>query len=255
MARNYSQLVEELRFHYYPAPSPRYEARVLLVHFFGGSQRLLKRHIRLLHQLGLHVYAFDFSYRRPWIYKCWPGLRSRAFEIRRIWYQELQEVLAYGPGPVLLFSFSGPAAISVQAAANDQGKKICGLISDSGPFTHILHCNYNLAKAEFGLQRPWQKAVASLVMSPLWGLGHSRDLRKNLARIRPGTPYLSLQPELDEVVPVSYMRDSFLSSDHRLALTEISFPHSGHLNALKNEAEAYRKALQNWLTQHFDIHH
>lgn len=251
MARSYQELVDELNFNHYPAPERKFQERVLLVHFFGGNQRLLKRHIQLLNDLGLDVYAFDFSYRKKFVYTKFPKLKNKGYEVQGIWNEEVRDVLAYVPGPVIMYSFSGPAACSVHAAVRDPQKKVVGFVSDSGPFTHLLRCNFNLAKVEFGFEKTWQRVLATVVLSPLWNWSHTEDLLSDLSKVKKGTPYLSIQPVQDDVVPVEVMADVFARSPHKLKLSVAKFEKSGHLNALKLQPERYREKLEKWFNGNF----
>ena len=249
MARSYQELIKDLNFNLYPAAKKKFRHRVFIVHFFGGNQRKLLRHIRLLNQLGLDVYAIDLSYRKNLVYKKIPKLKNEAFKVRSIWSQEIKEALDYIPGPVITYGFSGPSACLIEVAV--QNKKVEGLISDSGPFTHLLQCNYNLAKVEFGLNKTWLRALSCLLMSPLWDLKHTEKLLKDLSNLPKGTPYLSFQPMLDKVVPVDYMQDVFTRSKHELNLSVCKIKQAGHLEGLKKDPENYRKALQSWLENNF----
>ena len=250
MARSYQELERELKFKRYPAKEKKFSQRVLMVHFFGGNQRLLKRHINLMNELGLDVYAFDLSYSKKFVYKKVPDFKNQMFKVRKIWAEEIREVLAYVPGPLITYGFSGPAACAIQVA-KDYPQKVVGLISDSGPFTHLLRCNYNLAKVEFGLNKPWQRILATGLLSPLWDLKHTSELLDDLAMIPKGTPYLSIQPVLDPVVPVQYMEDVFQRSKHQLDLKVLRLEESGHLDGLKKQPEKYKSYLESWLKKHF----
>lgn len=251
MARSYKELVEELNFKLYPAPEKKYKERVLMVHFFGGNQKLLKRHISLLNEIGFDVYAFDLTYRKNTVYTKIPKIRNRGFEVQKIWNNEVQDVLSYVPGPVIFFSFSGPAACSIHAAVNDNKNKVVGFVSDSGPFTHLLRCNYNLAKVQFGLKKNWQRFLATALLSPLWNWNHTEDLLADLSKVPVNTPYLSIQPVKDDVVPVEVMADVFKRSKHSLKLSVAKFEDSGHLNALKLQPEKYNLKLRNWFSNNF----
>lgn len=252
MARSYKELKKDLNFNYYPAPEKKYQERVLLVHFFGGNQKLLLRHIRVLNQIGLDVYAFDFSYRKNIVYKQFPKLKNKEYQIQKIWMQELKDVLDYVPGPVVFFSFSGPASCSVHWAAKHP-EKVIGLVSDSGPFTHLFKCNFNLAKVEFGLKSKWQRLLFSVFITPLWNTAHTKELLENLANIKEATPYLSIQPVLDEVVPIDYQEDVFARSPHKLKLEVLRLEKSGHLTGLKLQPQKYKQRLENWFSENFKL--
>ena len=248
MARSYQELVSDLNFTFYPAPERKFQDRILVSHFFGGNQKYLLKHIRLLNQIGFDVYAFDFSYKKTWIYKKIPSFKNENYKLQKIWMTELEEAFSYVPKPCFLYGFSGPAACSVKLAAKKENHSLVkGIITDSGPFTHLLKCNFNLAKVEFGVDRTISRLLFSLLLSPLWNWNHTEDLLNDLSNCKEGLPYLSIQPLQDEVVPVAVMKDVFTRSKHKLQLTEFEVAEGGHLTSLKLAPSMYKTQIKTWL--------
>ena len=231
----------------YPQSSPRFykstnkkpgSALVVFVHFFGGHQRILKRHIQLVNDLGHDAFAFNMPARLD---LSWKLLISSKFGLKHLYSRMLDFYLDQIEGQKIIFSFSNPSASAIESIANRLEKNdITALICDSGPSGKFMRSAWNLA-----IQQE-KNPYLMIFFSFFWSLKFHSDIKSQLSLMPAGFPILSIQPMKDPVIPPDHIQSVFNSQD--LAGLKVFQPlEAGHLNALKINPEEYRNQLQDFL--------
>ena len=107
-------------FPHYPKSEPQFyysknkipgSPVIVFVHFYGGVQRILKRHINLVNDLGYDAFAYNMP--------GFPGLKLSLFYKGRFGLKHLYaRMLAYYldqlPGQKIIFAFSNPSAAAIE---------------------------------------------------------------------------------------------------------------------------------------------
>jgi hypothetical protein len=231
----------------YPQSSPRFykstnkkpgSALVVFVHFFGGHQRILKRHIQLVNELGYDAFAFNMPARLD---LSWRLLFSSKFGLKHLYSRMLDFYLDQIEGRKIVFSFSNPSASAIESIANRLDKNdITALICDSGPSGKFMRSAWNLA-----IQQQ-KNPYLMIFFSFFWSLKFHADIKNQLSLMPVGFPILSIQPIKDPVIPPDHIQSIFKT--RMLAGLKTYQPQeAGHLNALKINPEEYRKHLQDFL--------
>ena len=230
----------------YPQSSPRFyrstnrkpgSALVVFVHFFGGHQRILKRHIQLVNDLGYDAFAFNMPARLD---LGWRLLFSSKFGLKHLYSRMLDFYLDQIDGKKIIFSFSNPSASAIESIANRDSKDIQALICDSGPSGKFMQSAWNLAMQQ------QKNPYLMIFFSFFWSFKFHLDLGGQLASLPLGFPILSIQPMKDPVIPPDHIQKVF-KPDQLTGLKIYQPIEAGHLNALKINPEEYRKHLQDFL--------
>lgn len=238
---------EILSYPNYPQGSPRFYkslnnkpgfALVVFVHFFGGHQRILKRHIQLVNELGYDAFAFNMPARLD---LSWKLLFSSQFGLKHLYSRMLTHYLDQIEGQKIIFSFSNPGASAIESIVDRLKKKdVIALICDSGPSGKFMKSAWNLAMHQ---QR---NPYLMIFFSFFWSLKFHLDICQQLKKLPAGFPILSIQPLKDPVIPPDHIQSVFKLKD--LAGLKVYQPaKAGHLNALKINPEEYRNQLQDFL--------
>lgn len=231
----------------YPQSSPRFykstnkkpgSALVVFVHFFGGHQRILKRHIQLVNDLGYDAFAFNMPARLD---LSWRLLFSSKFGLKHLYSWMLDFYLDQIEGKKIIYSFSNPSASAIESIANRLEKNdITALICDSGPSGKFMRSAWNLA-----IQQQ-KNPYLMIFFSFFWSLKFHLDISRQLKKLPTGFSILSIQPMRDPVIPPDHIQSVFKLND--LSGLKVYQPQeAGHLNALKINPEEYRNQLQDFL--------
>lgn len=231
----------------YSSSDKKFEELFIFVHFFAGNQKKLHRHIKLVNELGYDAYAFDLSFKPPFIYSKLPEFSNKQWKLRNIWSSEIKDVLDKVQGPKILFSFSGPSACSIDVVSHRKENDILAMISDSGPFTDLYWCNVNMAKENYNLKSKFSSHSFALFCTFGWDIYHTKNLVTNLKNLPKGLKYLSIRGVQDPIVPLKYI-DKLFKYPHSLKLTILNIETGGHLDSLKKEAEKYKSELIQFLS-------
>jgi len=225
------------RFYYAKNKKPG-SAVVVFVHFYGGHQRILKRHIQMVNDFGFDAFAFNMPSRKD--------LNIKLFEINRFGLKHLySKMITYFldqiPGQKIIFSFSNPSASAIEAITDRLNRNdIQAFICDSGPSGKFMKSAWNLAIQQ--QQNPWLMVFFSF----FWSLFFHRDLKKQLKKWPEGFPVLSIRPLDDVVIPPDHIEEVFKGTSH--LRIQVYLPKAGHLNALKLNPIEYTAQIENFLS-------
>ncbi|MCB0394168.1 MAG: alpha/beta hydrolase [Bdellovibrionales bacterium] len=248
MARSRQETLRDLPGNatYHHASEKKYDPLVVFVHFFGGSQKHLFRHIRLISEIGFDCVTFDLSDHRWRV----PLSKIKRFGIEHVWADEVREVLAhFSDRPLILFTFSNPSASAMEAMTKPKVyKNILGMICDGGPFMDLLRCSWNLCKEEFKINNRGVRTIATGGMFLLWSPLHEKYLNESLSKIPNGFPILSIRAWKDKLVPVTSI-DKVFEGHKNIDLEVLDIPNAEHLTGLRDSPESYHDRIESFLTR------
>lgn len=212
-----------------------------MVHFYGGQQRILKRHIQLLNELGYDVFAYnmpDFG-----------GLKlslsyKGRFGLKHLYSHMLAHFIEQLPGKKIIFSFSNPSAAAIEVIydrTRESKDDIVGLICDSGPSNLFLRSAWNLAVSSRG------QYSLLMLFAGFWSLRFHKEIRYQLRRFPAQFPILSLRGAKDPIIPLWHIEKVFRNLSAYIKVQTVTFTQAGHLDALKVDPESYKSAVQLWL--------
>lgn len=214
---------------------------VVFVHFYGGHQRVLKRHIQLINDLGYDAFAYnmpDFGgLRLPLFY------RGR-FGLKHLYAHMLTYFLDQIEGSKIIFAFSNPcaAAIEVIYDRTREGRlDVTGLICDSGPSLAFIRSAWNLAIRVRG-----QYKLMGL-FAGFWSYRLHREIRYQLRKFPSGFPILSIRGGSDPIIPPWHIEKAFRGLENYVQVQPVTFPEAGHLDACKLSPELYKSTVHAWL--------
>jgi len=237
---------EVLEFPYYSNSQPRFyysknkkpgSAIIVFVHFYGGHQRILKRHINMVNDLGYDAFAFNIPSQNDLNIKM---LMTRRFGLKHIYAKMITYYLDQLPGEKILYSFSNPSASAIESITDRlQKNDIKAFICDSGPSGKFMKSAWNLAIQQ--RKSPW----LMMFFSFFWSLFFHQDVNKQLQKWPKGFPVLSIRPLNDVVIP-PYHIEKIFKGIHQLQL-QVYMPQAGHLDALKLNPEEYASKIKEFL--------
>lgn len=216
---------------------------IFFVHFYGGHQKVLKRHIDLVNDLGYDAFAFNMP---QWKNNLWELWRRGNFGMKHLYAQMISYFVRQIPGPKIIFAFSNPSASAIESIAKrfKYESDIVGLICDSGPSAALLQSAWNLAiKVE-------KSPKLMFLFAAFWSCRFHLDMPRHLRKIPAGFPVLSIRGGQDVVVPPWHIDKAFKAAPH-LDVTAMEVPEAGHLDGLKRFPEPYRDGLSRWLKKYF----
>jgi pimeloyl-ACP methyl ester carboxylesterase len=252
VARRSEKLNQELNLTRYPAVEKKYEETIIFVHFFDGSQRLIRKHIELVNELGFDAYAYDvtFHLRRRSLRSLLP--RDKRIGLKNFWTDDVEYVLDQVPGPKIIFAFSNPASAAIEATARRfrQGiTDVRGIICDSGPFVELVSSAFNLARIHMGLKNPLLNIPVGLAFSVALSPNHANNLHEDLEIFPADFPILSIRGWQDKLVPIRTIEKVF-EPHSQLDVSSLVLPEAGHIKGLKDFPELYKPAVEKFLAQH-----
>jgi pimeloyl-ACP methyl ester carboxylesterase len=219
---------------------------IVFVHFFGGHQRVLKRHITLVNDLGFDAFAFNMPE--------FAGLRlslffRERFGLKHLYTHMIEFFLNQIEGQKILFAFSNPSAAAIEAIYDrqrNQRQDVVGLVCDSGPSLAFIRSAWNLAirvKGEYLLLG---------LFAFFWSFRLHREIRYQLRRFPKNFPILSIRGEEDHIIPPWHIELVFKKLESYINVEVFNVPGAGHLDALKKFPEEYAARLSFWLNKHFN---
>lgn len=215
----------------------------VFVHFYGGHQRILKRHITLVNELGYDA----FSYNMP----DYAGLKlsilyKGRIGLKHLYSRMLNFYLDQIVGKKIVFSFSNPSAAAIETIYDRKKENkldVVALVCDSGPSQAFVRSAWNLAITVKG-----QFTLMALFFF-LWSFRLHREIRYQLRRFPNGFPILSIRGGKDEVIPVWHIEKTFRNLESFVKVKPVVFSDAGHLDACKLNTEEYKRVLKNWLEE------
>ncbi len=238
----------------YPKSDPRFyfsknkipgSPLIVFVHFYGGHQKVLKRHIQLVNELGFDAFAYNMpDFAGP---KLTLSLYYRKrFGLKHLYAHMLAFFLDQIPGPKIIFGFSNPSAAAIEVIYDrikENKKDVVGLICDSGPSGAFLRSAWNLAIRVRG-----QYSLLGF-FSFFWSLRQHHEVDNQLKKFPKNFPLLSLRGGSDPIIPPWHIDLLLKKVEGYLRIKTVIFPEAGHLDALKKFPELYHQAVEEWLRE------
>ncbi len=212
---------------------------IVFVHFYGGHQKALKRHIHLVNELGYDAFAFNMPVKVP--FTVLPQKNFR-FGLKHVYTDMIFYFLNQIERDKIVFSFSNPSAAAIEALSDrwPRQQDVKALICDSGPSLAFIRSAWNLA---IQVQK---KPLLFLTFAALWSNRLHRDLTPQLQSFPKGFPILSIRGEKDTIIPPWHIEKVFSPHKH-LQVQVASISEAGHLDALKHFREVYKLHLSSFL--------
>lgn len=231
-----------------PAAAKKFRETVVFVHHFGGSQKTVLRHLRLVNSLGFDAVRFNLVFNDLKLGEPIPITSNLKFGACHVWRDEIESILNAIPGRKIIYSFSMPSVAALGAIANRKASDISGWVCDGGPFLQILRCTYNLLEHEYHVENPLLRAVYAAAVYPIFGTGVEFNVRNWGAALPAKFPVLSIRGEKDPLVPISAIEDVFAFAQ-QIDLQRLSLKEGGHLDGLKKFPDLYEPTARAFLTR------
>ncbi len=229
----------------FPAPQKTSLCSIVFVHYWGGSKAALRRHIRLVNDLGFDAYAFQlFHYSIP--PSTSPVSPSRKFGIKHVYADQITRILNEIPGQKIVYAFSNPAGSAIEAIANRKAVDIAGLIIDSGPACDLRKSYDRLLELRYHVRSRAKRWFLVKTTTLFWSPKYHSDVRTDLETLPKDFRLLSLQGWQDEIAPPSDIEQNFDSAP-QLKRTRKILPRAGHLDGIRQEAKTYKAAVAEFL--------
>lgn len=214
---------------------------VFFIHFYGGHQKVLKRHINLVNGLGYDAFCFNMPNFKQIEGSLWI---NGEYGMKHLYADMIRFYLTQISGPKIIFSFSNPSASAIEIMSEyfkrGDGANITGFICDSGPSLAFIRSAWNLGVIV--QKQPWLFTLFSFS----WSWKFHLDLPSQLSYFPKDFPILSIRGEKDSVIPPWHIEKVFANS-HLSNLQVLSLPEAGHLDGLKNFPEIYQEKITSWL--------
>lgn len=214
---------------------------IFFVHFYGGHQKVLKRHIDLVNELGFDALAFNLP---SFVKFKFSFSRERTFGMKHLYADMISFFLNQIEGPKIIYSFSNPGASALEAIHNrlSSHSDIAGLICDSGPSQAFLRSAWNLAI------KVQKDPKLLFLFTAFWSWKLHRDLVDHIQSLPSHFPVLSIRGGQDIVIPPWHIEMAF-SANKDLDLQVLDLPEAGHLDGLKRFPAPYNQGLSLFLSK------
>lgn len=230
-----------------PAPQKRFRETIVFVHHFGGSQRTVLRHIKLVNTLGFDAVRFNLAFNELKLGQTLPIASNLRFGATYVWTEQIEAILNAVPGHKVLYSFSMPSLGALGAISHRKAHGISGWVCDGGPFLQLLRCTWNLLTHEYHIDNPVKRALYSALAYFLFG-GVEFSVSGWMQALPKTFPVLSIRGEKDPLVPISAI-DEVFALGHLKDLQRISLPDGHHLDGLKKFPALYEPPVRAFLTR------
>lgn len=235
------------RGHWHRSSHRKFRETVLLVPFFGGEQKNLKRHVDFLNDSGFDCVTFDL--RDNWTEVAGNFLSSKLqFGLKHVWADQIEALLNEIPGDKIIFSFSNPSASAIEAIAKRHAADIKGLICDGGPSGQLWHSMLNYFTHETPLPFLPLKAAAAFATASLWHPHFLKVIHQDLEKFPKGFRVLSIRGWKDPLITPK-MIDMIFEPHHQIDWQKLSLPEGKHLNGLKDHPELYNGPVAQFLAE------
>ncbi len=231
-----------------PAPTKRFRQTVVFVHHFGGSQRTVLRHIKLVNTLGFDAVRFNLSFNELKLGAALPIASNLRFGASHVWVDQIEAILNALPGRKILYSFSMPSIGALGAIAHRKAYDIDGWVCDGGPFLQLLRCTWNLLSQEYNVANPILRLFYSGLAYFMFGGGTELAVPLWMQSLPAKFPVLSIRGEKDPLVPISAIEDVFAFGP-QIELQRLSLTDGGHLDGLKKFPDVYDPTVRAFLTR------
>lgn len=244
MAEILKSLPHHGTWHY--AQDQKFEETIVFVHFFGGSPKLLRRHVELVNNMGFNAVTFQLVFNELKVPMALPISSKMDFGIFAIWRDQIEAVLNAISGNKIVFSFSNPCFSALCAIGERNASDVKALVCDSGPARDIIRSWWNLLGEKYKIKNVFLRAAMVPVGYLFIGISFKENIPKILKTVPEGFPVLSIRGWQDNLVPYEEIEAFFDQQDH-LDLKVVSLTKGGHLDGLKNFAEEYVPPLKSFL--------
>jgi len=221
----------------------------VLVHHYGGNNRSLYRHIKLVNALGFTAVSFELEGAHNQKIFFPPISKKFQWGMRYIWADRIEEILNIVPGEKVILTLSNPSFSVLEAVYRVKAKNIKAIICDGGPFFDIIKSYWNLFTHAFNYNifaRSLQLIFGAIYWNPL---GYKSHAKKYIKSFDQKVPLLSIRAEKDILVPVDSI-DKCLATYNPKLISRTLIKDVGHLMGLKKEKEFYKKTVSDFLRQH-----
>jgi hypothetical protein len=233
----------------FKASNKKFAALIFFVHFYNGHKKALLRHIRFVNQLGYDAYAFNLRDQMKQHFMVPYSPISKKFGMKHALADQIEQHLDLLSeyDVKIMFAFSNISACAIEAMARRPDIYFQGLICDSGPSMEFVKSAYNL----YTYAEPIKFLPLRLVATPIFSLGWSKDLHKDLhadlRKFRDGFQVLSIRGWKDQLISPSAI-DQVFEPCKNLVWQKLSLPEAEHLTGLRDFPTEYKPAVEEFLT-------
>lgn len=232
---------------FHPSPQRKFSEVIVLVHFYGGHKKALKKHLEWLLEEGYDCFVFDL-YDNPRNFRK-SFLNSKLeFGMKKVWADQIEHVLSLLPGKKIIYSFSNPSASAFEVIARRQAADIAGQVADGGPSGDLWKSMINYFTHEYPLPTFPVKLIAAVGAAFVWHPRFLKVMHEDLAKIPVGFKILSVRGWKDPLISPA-MLDKVFDPHTHLDWRKLSLPEGGHLDGLKNFPEDYKPAVLRFLKE------
>lgn len=230
----------------YRAPEKKFRELVFFVHFYDGNQRLLKRHIEFVLELGFDAFGFelerDFSLNHP------PLTGDLRFGYKHVYAAQIERLLNELPGDKIVYSFSNPTGAAIEAMARRNCSDVKALVCDSGPSGKFVRSVYNLYTREKVIPFAPLRWLATPLLCLAWSPALHGDVPAHLETFPEHFPVLSIRGWKDPLISPDQI-DAVFEGHPRLDWRRLDLPEAGHLNGLRDFPDEYKPAVEKFLKE------
>jgi pimeloyl-ACP methyl ester carboxylesterase len=219
---------------FFRTPEKRHEEVIFFVHFYGGSKRVLQRHIKFVNSEGYDAFAFEL-------------ISQWRYGFKRLYANQIEELLDEIPGQKIVYAFSNPSAGAIEALSRRKCRDISALICDSGPSGKFIRSFFNLYRKEHRYSFP-VSLVLTAFLPFLWGPRLNRALKDELKDFPSDFPVLSIIGGRDTLIPPDHIEAVFENQPH-LRWRKLVLPECGHLSGLRDFPNEYKDAVNGFFRE------
>lgn len=222
----------------------KFKETLVLVPFYGARYQSIKKHVEYFNSIGFDVVTLNLIFNRnPLQFKLSSNLK---FGLKYIWLDQISAIFNCIPGPKVVYSFSNPAAATIQAIADRGATDIVGLITDGGPSGNLFESLLRY----YQIEQPIKTIPARYLMAQVGLYSISKDwdseLHIDLKKLPKGFPILSIIGWKDPLITPQNIECVF-SPHHQLDWIKLGLPQGGHLDGLKNFTQDYQPKVEAFL--------
>lgn len=228
------------------ASEKKFEATIIFVHHFGGSTRTLLRHARLMNEMGFNCVRFNLKFNMTTTLDKISLAGDLKLGLRRIWSDQIQDILNRVDGPKILYTFSMPGSAAIEAISKRHAYQILGMVCDSGPFLNIIASTWRLYEHAYRIESKLLRALYTVMSVSMWGLHFKNEMKKYFENFPEGFRILSIRGGADQLVP-SETIEEFFALAKRCQIETLMLPEADHLEGLKKFSMVYVPRVRSFL--------
>ncbi len=166
--------------------------------------------------------------------------------LRRIWADQLQDILNAVQGPKILYTFSMPGSSAIEAISKRHAYQIKGMVCDSGPFLNIVSSTWKLYEHTYRIENKWLRALYTAISFSMWGVHFKNEMKRYFENFPPGFKILSIRGGSDQLVPPETV-NAFFDLGKNCNIETLMLPGAGHLEGLKKFSAVYVPRVKSFL--------